>query len=62
VGLLDFLFGGKELPDIEDYLQQKQGEAAEWREEQWQELRARQQRIEDLNDQLLHLRDQAEGR
>jgi len=62
MGLFDWLFGGTELPDIKDYLDAKQAEAAEWHAQQSAELEARQQRIEDLNDALLQLKIDAERR
>lgn len=72
MSIFDFLFGGGELADLKEsiadpaevraYVQGKLDEAADWRDGEWAELEARQQRIADLNDQLLDLRDQANGK
>lgn len=60
MGILhDFLFGDAKFEAVEAYVEAKLDEAADWREQEWAELEARQEHIRDLNDQLLHLVDQA---
>ena len=57
--LRGFLLGESvDLNDVKAYVEAKLNEAADWRAREWERLRARQERVRGLNNQLLRLVDQ----
>lgn len=54
------VFDSPGIKEMEVIVRIKLDEAADWRERQWADLAARRECIRKLNDQMLHLVDQAE--